>query len=171
MNQVPNVSYGMWNLPYNKLKGSLSVADARQLDQDRGRYWVLFGDPVRPKQVIEIQEGRVDILVVWLDEHLREALTYLFVPEDKTRRDDHTQRLFLEQVHFKAYDSDDPFAEPVQAGGTYFNHDGSAYHSQDLGNGHEEARTEPMDPAEAERLLFEPHPTFGHWDSIARRDR
>lgn len=165
------VSYGDWNLPYMEALATFTESEARRRDVSGEEYWVLLGGQERPDQVIRVSAGRVNVLIVWLDEHLREVLTYLFVPEDKSRRDDHAQRLFLEQVHFKAYGSDDPFAQPVEVGATFFEHDGSAYHSQDLGNGLEEGRTGPMDPAEAERMLFEPHPSFGDWASIARRER
>ncbi|PRY56106.1 hypothetical protein BCF74_12056 [Knoellia remsis] len=166
------VSYAHWLLGYGRARDRYTTAEAHHRDEAGEEYWVLFGDPERPRQVIQVSERHLDYLVVWLDEELREVLTYLFVPVDKENPQDFSKGLFLEQVHFKEYDSPDlDSAFPSRAGGTYFEHDGSAFHVQNLGNGREESETGPMDPAEAQRLLFEPHPTFGDWTSIARRDR
>lgn len=172
MSESGNTYFGLWNLAYQELKESLTAQQAADRDKEGKEYWVLVGDPNLPKQVIRFSENRVNVLVAWLDSELREVLTYLFVPRMPSGQPGSAVDLFLEQVHFSEYDSTglDSY-QPSRAGASFFKPDGSAYHTQDLGDGPVEGRTGPMDPAEAEQLLFEPNPTFGDWDSIARRER
>ena len=168
------VSYGRWLLGYGELYEPYSEQEARRRDAAGEEYWVIFGDPDHPWKVMQVSPGKVDYYVVWLDHLLRPISTHLFVPEDDNDRDNWDQRLFLQQVHFKEYDDDipPPRTGAARAGGSYFSHDGSAYHARNLGNGRETGESPPMDPAQADLLLFEDHyPVFGEWDSITRLHR
>ncbi len=170
------VSYGVWNLPYGELGYVLDEEEARRRDAAGEEYWVIFGDPAHPEKVLQVAPEKVHYKVVWLDDLNRITLLYLFVPEDDNHHEGRAQRLFLEQLHYKEFDPGDreppPHIDSAAAGTSYFEHDGSAYHTTVNGQEHYEGHSDPMEPDQATHILFEPaYPVFGEWDRITRKDR
>lgn len=137
---------------------------------------VIIGeDPENPDVVIEISSGRRVFTVYWLDDLNRCIGWNVFVPEDKDGGFRQDGRLFLEQTRWIEYADGDtqcpPMAQALAGDGTWFTHDGSWYATRKVGDNPPEEARGVMDPDDAARILWEPTPRFGEWDSLIRRDR
>ena len=135
--------------------------DEAQGRHDRGQlYTAVLGDSERPEAYLEVRLEAGFVGVHFLDEKLRNHLTYLFTRSPEGQGD-----LFLEQVTRRVYnDSGDPthdehyvFEGPNQA------------HVEKRDHATQEAETYDLETDLSQN--HEPPPAFGDYDSIARVER
>lgn len=176
------VHYGNFAVSKGKLIRTISQDEARDRyeagipDAALRPFKVIFGeDPGNPSVVVEVSSDRRVFTVQWLDDLNRCIGWNVFVPEDKDRGFRQDGRLFLEQTRWMEYADGDtqrpPLAQPHAGDGTWFAHDGSWYSTRKIGDDPPEEARGVMRPEDAARILWEPTPHFGAWDSLVRRER
>jgi hypothetical protein len=131
---------------------------ARQAHNAGSLYTVLIGDPERPTHFIEVTSRFYG--VGFLDDHLREYLSYAFQATE-------TGDLFLSMATFREFDGD---GDQVVSGTSYvFSTTG------DVDIQRQTFRPRPLKESAATRTdvsaLYEPVPRFGCYDALLQQER
>lgn len=154
------VSYGeRWTDLGNYIADPFDAEAARER-HERGRlYAAILGDPERPWAFLNVRLEVGYVGVHFLDEQLRNDLTYSF------RAPDSESELFLNQATVRSYDSsgDLVFAEH------YTFEPPNLAHVAKLDYVADEQETSDVETDLAQN--WEPVPAFGEYESIARRER
>lgn len=139
-----------------------TVEQARQVDAEGEPIAVVLGPPTAPDAVLEVTRSEDFARVFFLDEHQREQASYTFVQVD-------ADRMFLEEVTVWDYPDTPDSDEPNSIESTTIAQDGTSVETtQDFVAGEiitRQYRDIPLTD------YWEPVPTFGEWDSIARKAR
>lgn len=137
----------------------ISESEAKSRHESQARYTVLVGSTTTPSAIVDVLLGKDMIGVDFLDEHLRERLTYQFqrVASDK---------LFLSMVVHREFTGK---SDNVAKGTCYiFNEDGRLTIIKEAFSPHhlEECST-THDPIGN----YEPVPVFGHYSGLIAEER
>ena len=155
------VNYGeRWTDLGNYIVDPLDAEAARER-HERGRlYAAILGDPERPWAHLDVRLEVGYVGVEFLDEQLREDLSYTF-----SRAPDSEGDLFLEQATWRSYDSSgDRFSAEH-----YIFEPPNLAHVAKLDYVADEQETSDVETDLAQN--WEPVPAFGEYESIARRER
>jgi hypothetical protein len=153
-----------WNDILKKPLDPITAEEARRLDADHDYYTVILYEDSTPRRYVEVNWGEAYLGVYFLDEQLREQLTYAF-----RRIDD--ERMFLDEVLRWEYPDDQAMA---MSGATLTD---SVRYSQD-GTVQREVRDDVAQEVRRQKFAdvpldvnWEPVPQFGDWERVSRRDR
>lgn len=157
-----NYSYAeKWSRSYREVLKPLTEAQARARHDTLGAlYTVLLGDPQRPQAFIEIVSGD-SIQVEFMDERLRTHAYYQFVRQPDGR-------LFMSSAAFSEFDGEN--RRPHHSCRFSFKPNGHTMSFEtDFANSPDQETVieKRMDVS----LNWEPYPTFGDYESIARFER
>jgi len=153
-----------WNFLLDRPIDPLTEEGARAADAAGELYTVVLGDPTGPEKIIEVVWEDNHVGVVFFDRLQRQSLHYSF-----TRVDDKT--MFLHAITNWQYPDDtaktideSSWIEHIE-----YHQDGIVEHEvrdEQAGEIHtKKVRDVKLD------INWEPVPTFGDWESIARHDR
>ncbi|WP_372485884.1 hypothetical protein AB9H29_06160 [Stenotrophomonas sepilia] len=137
----------------------ISESEAKSRHESQAHYTVLVGSPTTPSAIVDVLLDKDMIGVDFLDEHLRERLTYQF---QRVAPD----RLFLSMVVHREFTGK---SENVAEGTSYiFNEDGRLNITKENFSPHhlEECST-THDPIGN----YEPVPVFGHYSGLLAEER
>lgn len=155
------VSYGeRWSDLSLRIVDRLDAEAARQRHERGELYAAILGDPEHPwaHLNVRLEVGYVD--VTFLDEELREDLSYTFTREPGSEGD-----LFLEQATWRTYDSS---SERVLSEHYIFKPPNITHvRKRDYTANEQETYSVEADLAQN----WEPVPAFGDYESIAARER
>ena len=135
----------------------LSEGQAREAHEKRQEYTVLVGDPDRPRCFIEVNNDFVG--VCFLDERLRENLTYQFQEID-------FGKLFLSMATYRDFEGE---TDKVLAGSSYiFNQNGTMQIRKETFNPHS---LEISDTNCDVSGNYESYPEFGDYTHVSVAER
>lgn len=148
-----------WFSAKKSARNIISESEARSRHESKARYTVLVSSPTMPSAIVDVLLDKDMIGVDFLDEHLRERLTYQFQQVAPGN-------LFLSMaVHRTFAGKSDSIAE----GTSYlFSEDGRLTITKETFSPHhlEESSTthDPIDN-------YEPVPVFGHYSGLIAEER
>jgi hypothetical protein len=153
-----------WNSVLNEPMDPVTEEQARQLDASGDSYTVVLSEDSTPRKYIEVNWRTGGLGVFFLDEQRRPHLAYSF-----RRVDD--ERMFLDDVLRWEYPDDEAIAMSGAKliDDVRYQQDGRVLREVRDDVAQEIRRQEFTDvPLE---VNWEPVPTFGDWEQLARRDR
>jgi len=135
----------------------ISESEAKARHESRTRYTVLVGSPTTPSAIIDVLLDKEMIGVDFLDEHLRERLTYQF-------HEVKPGMLFLSMAVYREFTET---SDNVAEGTCYiFNEDGRLT-IENFSPHHVEECSTTHDPIGN----YEPVPVFGHYSALIAEER
>ena len=157
---VRTVSYAeRWSNRARRAVDPLDADTAHERHASGALYTAVLGDPDHPDAYLEVRLEAGFVGVHFLDDRLRNSMSYLFAREPGSEGD-----LFLEQVTRREYDD----GELVLGEAYFFERDGSArVEKKDYRRDEVETYEVRSDPS----ANWEPVPEFGRYESIARVER
>jgi hypothetical protein len=159
--QVVAVTYAeRWSKRKGEVVRPLAEEDARERHERGELYTVLVGDPGRPRAYLEVRLEAGFVGVHFLDDELRNHLTYLF-----TRPPEEQGDLFLEQISRRVYDD----AGDLTHDEHYVFDPPDRAHVKKRDHVAQAAETYDLETDLSEN--HEPPPEFGRYESIARVER
>ena len=153
-----------WNFRRDRPIDPLTEDEARRQDAAGELYTVVLGDPAGPEKIIEVVWENKHLGVIFFDRLQRQSIRYSF-----TRVDDDT--MFLRSITNWKYDDDTAktINESSRIEHIEYHQDGIVEHEvRDEQAG--EIRTKKIRDVKLD-INWEPIPTFGDWEYIARYDR
>ncbi|HDS1532589.1 TPA: hypothetical protein QEK88_002468 [Stenotrophomonas maltophilia] len=148
-----------WFSAKKSARNIISKSEAKSRHESLARYTVLVGSPTRPSAIVDVLLDKDMIGVDFLDEYLRERLTYQFQQVAPGN-------LFLSMaVHRTFAEKSDSIAE----GTSYlFNEDGRLTITRETFSPHHlEESSITHDPIDN----YEPVPDFGHYSGLIAEER
>jgi hypothetical protein len=158
----PQVTYAEeWVRWQRRAIKPLDEETARKRHRSGEVYTALLGDPERPSAFVTLHLKLDAVAVGFLDDGLRDYLDYTFAAQEGSDR----HELFLEEAVHRTYDKDD---ELVYAETFFFRPDAPVV----VKKTDRVADVTEMSKVEADLSAnWEPVPEFGHYESIARKER
>lgn len=137
----------------------ISESEAKSRHESQARYTVLVDSPTTPSAIIDVLLDKDMIGVDFLDEHLRERLTYQFQQVAPGN-------LFLSMAVHRTFDEK---SDGIAEGTSYlFNEDGRlTITRENFSPHHLEESSTTHDPTGN----YEPVPVFGHYSGLLAEER